>query len=141
MRYIQQKRVFAVCALGCVLTAGCSHPQPKDANATCGQPVAQTGMHGHIMTGFGSGLGHMAPRALSAIPGMGGIGGGVAGMGMQQAMNGFGMDHTHGVASSDSFHTEADGSDPGIMPTVPCQPDKSAPPTLNDQDIRFGEEK
>lgn len=137
------RRKLAGCMLGCAFTMGCSHSLPKDANATCGQQpnAPRNGMHGHIMTSVGNGLGHMAPMALSAIPGMNGIGGGIAGMGMQQAMNRVGMDHTHGMGNNDPLHPEGEDSEAPAIPSFPCEPEKSVPSTINNQDIKFDEGK
>lgn len=120
------RRKLAVCMLGCAFTMGCSHSPPKDANATCGQQpnALRNGMHGHIMTSVGNGLGHMAPMALSAIPGMNGIGGGIAGMG-----------------NNDPLHPEGEDSEAPAIPSFPCEPEKSVPSTINNQDIKFDEGK
>ena len=143
MRHIGHKLACILCSLGYVFITGCSDSSPKDANATCRQPTSLTGIHGHVMTSFGNGLGHMAPMALSAIPGMGGMGGGMAGMGMQQGMNRFDMDHnTQGLVSNTPLrNTEDEDIDPRTTPSVPCQPEGIIPPTIDNQDIKFGEEK
>lgn len=135
------RRVFAVCALTSLLAAGCSHSPPNDANTTCQRHVERSGLHGQIVSSFGSNLGHMAPMALNAIPGAGGMGAGMAGMGMQQAMNSFGMDTTHGHASSRPFPNDGEDPDPLNAPSFPCQPDAGPLATGRDQDIQFGEEK
>lgn len=142
MRHIGHKLAWVFFLLGYVFITGCSDSSSKDANATCRQPSPSTGIHGHVITSFGKDFGHMAPMALSAIPGMGGIGGGMAGMGMQQAMNQFDMNHTRGMVSNTPLHNADDEeADPRTTPSVPCQPEKIIPSTIDTQDIKFGEEK
>lgn len=130
---------LAVCVFGCVLLMGCSRSQPKDADTVCALPAAHPDGHGHVLATVGDGLGHLAPMALSAIPGMNGIGGQAAGMGMQQVTNRFGMDHPRGMVSSVPLHAENANSDQHTIPSVPCPVRKTVQQEVNGQDIKFSE--
>lgn len=140
MHHIRHNLV--VCTFGCVLMMGCSHSQPKDADTVCALPATHPDSHGHILTTVGTELGHLAPMALSAIPGMNGIGGQAAGMGMQQVTNRFGMDHSREMVSNVPLHAEENENlDRRTIPSAPCQAKKTVQPEVKSQDIKFSEEK
>lgn len=131
-----------VCAFGCVLMMGCSRSQPKDADTVRALPATHPDSHGHILTTVGTELGHLAPMALSAIPGMNGIGGQAAGLGMQQVTNRLGMDHPHEMVSNAPLHAEENANpDRRTTLSVPCQAQKTVQPEVKSQDIKFAEEK
>lgn len=139
----------------CVSLMGCASHHHDDAQNVCQQdPVtgrSRHGVHGTFMSSVGKTLGGAMPMALNAVPGVGGMAGGLAGMGMQQAMGGF-SGGPGSMPQDDGFHQS--GFDHRKPPTedeeeaaqsqrkirsVPCKPEEDHTPDLRADDIRMEE--
>lgn len=121
----------------CLATAGCHSKPEEDAQSTCQRTTPRSGVHGSITESFGSGLGQMAPMAARAVPGMGGVGGMVAGMGLRQTMSQFGLGQGSPRTMMDTAATQPDAADPTHTPMFPCQPPTSSAEIPESREIHF----
>ncbi|MCP1246252.1 MULTISPECIES: hypothetical protein [Acetobacter] len=115
--------------------AGCASHKEKTAETTCQNtaPAHHRAFHGRIEVG--NAMQTMLPAALGAIPGAGNMAGGLAGMGMRQAMNGFGP-HPHQPPPE---KTDQEEQPEATRPSFPCQPEKDVVPDLKADDIKMEE--
>ena len=122
-------------SLLCLWMAGCASHKDKTAETACQNtmPVQHDPFHGHIE--FGQAMQKVMPAALGAIPGAGGMAGGLAGMGMRQAMNGFGPNPHQPPADK----TDQDDQPASTPRSFPCQPEKETVPDLKADDIKMEE--
>lgn len=118
-----------------VSIAGCASHKEKTAETTCQNttPAHHRAFHGRIEVG--NAMQTMLPAALGAIPGAGNMAGGLAGMGMRQAMNGFGP-HPHQPPTE---KTDQEEQPEAPRPSFPCQPEKDVIPDLKADDIKMEE--
>lgn len=117
--------------------AGCAAHKEKTAETACQNtvPTHHSAFHGRVE--IGNAARTMLPAALGAIPGAGAMAGGLAGMGMQQAMNGFGP-HPH-QPPADKPDPDQEEQPEAIRPSFPCQPEKDTVPDLKADDIKMEE--
>ncbi|KAA8383945.1 hypothetical protein FOH24_03900 [Acetobacter tropicalis] len=139
----------------CLFLAGCASHRHDDAQSVCQQgPSGQArhGMHGTFLSSVGKTVGGAMPMALNAIPGVGGVAGGLAGMGMQQAMGGFTGGPGHSLGQDDGFRQNGfdrhkppteDEEDAAQsqrnVKTIPCRPEEDDMPDLHAEDIHMEE--
>lgn len=129
------RRILPGLTLLCLSIPGCASHKDKTAENSCQNTIPDKHGNHQFVAGLGRNMQNALPVALGAIPGAGNFAGGLAGMGMRQAMNGF-KPHNHQPTSDTNEQPEQPEK---TAPSFPCQPEKETVPDLKADDIKMEE--